>query len=97
MKESLHKNLAKRSLTSGNSDRKDLRLTSASDMISYTKSGYGKSLWTKDMNIEVIVLDYYKNIASVKVITKHYYEYLHLAKADKKWVIVNAIYEKNSQ
>ena len=36
------------------------------------------------MDIEVIVLDYYKNIASVKVVTKDYYEYLHLIKTDKK-------------
>ena len=97
MKNSLHKKLAKRSLELGYGGKKQLRLTSASDMISYTKVGYGKRLWTKDMDIEVIVLDFYKNIASVKVVTKDYYEYLHLAKTDKKWVIVNAIYENNSQ
>ena len=96
MKESLHKKLAKRSLMPGYGDKKELRLTSASDMISYTKTGYGERLWEKGMEIEVIVLDYYKNIASVKVITKDYYEYLHLIKTDKKWVILNAVYEKYS-
>ncbi len=52
-------------------------------------------LWENDMNIEVIVLDHFKDIAAVKVITKHYYEYLHLVRLGKKWVIVNALYEKN--
>ena len=96
MKQSIHKKLAKRSLNPGFGEKKDLRLTSASDMVTYTKEGYGKSLWAKDMDIEVIVLDYYNNIASVKVLTKHYYEYLHLANTGEKWVIVNALYEGNT-
>lgn len=96
MKASLHGKLAKRSLQSGYDTEKELRRTTASDMISFTKSGYGKRLWQKDLNIEVLVLDYHKNIASVKIVTPHYYEYLHLAKTDNHWVIVNALYEKNS-
>jgi len=95
MKASLHKKLAKRSLQAGHGNKKNLRLTSASDMIAYTQHGYGTGLWHEDMKIEVIVLDYFKDIASVKVITPHYYEYLHLAKIDKEWVIVNTLYEKN--
>lgn len=95
MKASLHKKLAKRSLQAGYGSKKELRLTSASDMIAYTQHGYGTGLWHEDMKIEVIVLDYFKDIASVKVLTPHYYEYLHLAKIDKEWVIVNTLYEKN--
>jgi len=96
MKESLHSNLAKRSLREASQGKNELRLTTASDMVSYTESGYGKNLWRENYNIEVIVLDYYKNIASVKVIAPHYHEYLHLVKTDDKWVIVNALYEKKS-
>ncbi len=96
MEESLHKKLAKRSIRFVSPNKKELGFTTASNMIWYTRDGYGKNLWRKDLKIEVIVLDYYKNIASVKVITPHYYEYLHIAKIDKKWVIVNALYETNS-
>lgn len=92
----LHRELAKRSLQSGYGPKKELRMTTAADMISWTKSGYGKSLWSKDMDIEVSVLDIYNNIACVKAVTKDYYEYLHLLKIDGKWVIVNALYDKNS-
>lgn len=95
MKASLHKKLAKRSLQAGYDSKKKLGLTSASDMIAFTQHGYGTGLWRKDMRIEVIVLDYFEDIASVKVVTPHYYEYLHLAKIDKEWVIVNTLYEKN--
>jgi len=96
MKQSLHKKLAKRSLQDSVSGKKLLRFTSASDMVWYTRGGYGENLWYDNLNIEVIVLDIYRDIASVKVITPHYYEYLHLVKHDEKWVILNALYERNS-
>ena len=96
MKLSLHKKLAKRSLQESVSGKKLLRFTSASDMIWYTRGGYGENLWHENLNIEVVILDFYKDIASVKVITPHYYEYLHLIKIEKKWVIINALYERNS-
>ena len=96
MKASLHKKLAKRSLQETHAARKDLRLTSASDMVAYTRGGYGERLWTEGSQIEVVVLDCFQNIASVKVITPHYYEYLHLAKTGPNWVIINALYEKNA-
>ncbi len=95
MKSSLHKKLAKRSLK-GLYGEVTLRHSTASDMIMFTKQGYGKSLWRKDHKIEVIVLDHYKNIASVKVVAPHYYEYLHLGKIEEKWVILNALYENKS-
>ena len=60
MKASLHTKLAKRSLQKGYGTQKDLRLTSASDMVSYTQQGYGSSLWREGMKIEGIVLDHFK-------------------------------------
>ncbi len=96
MKESLHPKLAKRSLREGYGGKKELRRTTAADMFLYTKGGYGENLWRKNFTIEVIVLDFYKNIASVKVIAPHYLEYLHLIKSDGKWVILNALYENKS-
>ncbi len=94
MEQSLHQDLAKRSLREGNGGKRELRHTTAADMVLYTKSGYGESLWEKNHNIEVVVLDFYKDIATVKVIAPHYLEYLHLIKQDNNWVIVNALYEK---
>ena len=94
MKKTLHKKLAKRSvktgLTKGNTT---LGFTSNSDMISYTRGGYGKQLWVEGLKIEVKILDRYEHIASVVVKTPDYYEYLHMVKLDKGWVIINALYE----
>ena len=92
MEESLHPKLAKRSLKSINGKIK-LRQTTASDMVNWTGSGFGKSFWSNTHKIEIVVLDFYKSVASVKVITPDYWEYLHLIKIDEKWVIVNVLYE----
>jgi hypothetical protein len=96
MKASLHKKLAKRSLQPGHGNKRQLRLTSASDMITYTQQAYGQGLWREGMQIDVIILDRFKDIASVKVVTPHYHEYLHMARMGDAWVIVNALYEKNN-
>ena len=97
MKESLHKKLAKRSLQYGYQNKAEIKHTKASHMISYTAGGIGKGLWTDGSRIEVSVLDHFKNIASVKVLTPHYNEYLHLVKIDNRWVIINALYESSVQ
>lgn len=95
MKASLHPNLAKRSLR-GESGTPELRHTSALDMICYTQDGYGATLRKKRQVIDVVVLDHYRSIASVKVVSPHYHEYLHLAKIEGRWMIVNALYERRS-
>jgi len=94
MKTSLHEKLAKRSLKTGlGKGSNTLGFTSASDMISYTRGGYGKQLWAEGVKIEITILDRHTNIASVLVKTPHYYEYLHMVKFEKGWFIINALYE----
>lgn len=93
MKQSLYKKLAKRNVKRGYGDTRVIGVTSRADMLSYTRGGYGKRLWEEGMKIRITVLDQHDNIASVKVVTPHYYEYLHLAKTGNGWVIVNTLYE----
>jgi hypothetical protein len=42
---------------------------------------------------EVTILDLADNIASVKVVSQPFVDYLHLAKLDGRWSIVNVLYE----
>jgi len=42
---------------------------------------------------EITVLDIADNIASVKVLSEPFVDYLHLAKLDGRWSIVNVLYE----
>ena len=93
MKKCLAKQLAKRNVKQGHGDTRVIGTTSRADMLSYTRSGYGKTLWQDGLEIKVSILDLHDNIASVKVVTPHYYEYLHLAKTGERWQIINALYE----
>ena len=95
MKGSLHKKLAKRSLK-GLYGESELRHVTRRDMVAFTSQGYGRGLWRKEYNIEVVVLDRYSDIASVKVVAPHYLEYLHLGKVASRWVIINTLYEKKA-
>jgi len=42
---------------------------------------------------DITILDLADNIASVKVVSEPFVDYLHLAKLDGKWSIVNVLYE----
>jgi len=41
----------------------------------------------------VTILDRFENAASVKVIASDWIDYLHLAKVDGRWVIINVLWE----
>ena len=46
-----------------------------------------------ERSIEITILDLADNIASVKVLSEPFVDYLHLARIDGRWSIVNALYE----
>jgi hypothetical protein len=62
-------------------------------MIGYVKQGGGKSYPREKLKNEVIILDIYKNIATVKALSAQYMDYIHLAKFNGKWMIVNVLWE----
>ncbi|UCE21911.1 MAG: nuclear transport factor 2 family protein [Candidatus Aminicenantes bacterium] len=66
-------------------------------MIGYVKQGGGKSFPREKLKNEVIILDIYKNTASVKAISAQFVDYLHLAKFDGKWMIVNILWELKTE
>jgi len=45
------------------------------------------------LDLGITVLDIADNIASVKVLSEPFVDYLHLAKLDGRWSIVNVLYE----
>ena len=50
------------------------------------RSQYGRT-------IEITILDLADNLASVKVVSEPFIDYLHLARLDGRWSIVNVLYE----
>lgn len=93
MARGLHPDLRKRSfrdLPGGGQVVNDLTYTT---MIAYTEKAFGaKSKKEGQINL-VEILDVSPTIASAKSVSPEFIDYLHLAKVDGKWRIVNVLWE----
>ena len=70
-----------------------LKHLSAEAMIGYTREGGGSTFPESEKVYEIEILDVFRDIANVKVSSYPYMDYLHLAKINGRWWIVNALYE----
>ena len=91
MRRCLHPKLVKRSVerdpTTGEGDLDEL---GAEWMVEATRNGRGKRHAREH---EVMVLDAFRDIASVKVASVPYVDYLHVARFGEQWLIVNVLWE----
>ena len=62
-------------------------------MLGYTRDGGGSGLQEYEKAYEVVILDVFRDIASAKVSSYLYMDYLHLAKIEGRWWILNCLYE----
>jgi len=65
----------------------------AEAMVQYTHNGGGSKLSDVEKSYEIVVLDVFRHIATVKVSSYPYMDYLHLAKIDGQWRIMNCLFE----
>jgi len=86
MQRALHPDLAKRGLVGAS-----LQPVSAKGLVDLTRNGVGKNQPGKKEK-EITVLDLSPTIASVKVVSDQFIDYLHLGKVRGKWVIINALW-----
>ncbi|NNE45905.1 MAG: hypothetical protein HKN37_04510 [Rhodothermales bacterium] len=92
MEKALHPDLAKRIvMTDPQQGRSHLRQMSALTLIQATS---GKSPTPdSERQQDVTILDIYGNTASVKVVATDWVDYLHVAKWNGEWKIVNVLWE----
>jgi hypothetical protein len=94
MERSLHPELAKRIvLTDAKTGRSRLEQMSALTLVQGTRTGHGKKTPLDKQQKDVTILDLYENSACVKVVAADWIDYLHVAKFNGKWVIVNVLWE----
>ena len=93
MTRALHPDLVKRVVRTLENGEPLLNSVSASNMIAYTRAGFGKGRANPDVPTEVHVLDATPVMASVKTVSHEFIDYLHLAKIDGEWKIVNVLWE----
>ncbi|HEY0319519.1 MAG TPA: nuclear transport factor 2 family protein [Pyrinomonadaceae bacterium] len=94
MEHALHPDLAKRIVrTDPKSGRSRLEQMSAMGLVQGVRAGYGKTTPKEKQQKDVTILDVYENAASVKVVAADWIDYLHMAKYNGRWVIVNVLWE----
>jgi len=98
MERALHPELAKRIVTTAiSSGRSVLDQMSAMTLIEGTRAGGGRSIPEGQRAKDVRVLDTFRNAASVRIDAASWVDYLHLARWNGRWVIVNVLWERKDE
>ena len=94
----VHPDLAKR-IARHDPQGKNGRLDHMGAMRLYqgVRSGYGKNTPKEKQLKDVTVLDIFGNTASVKAVMSDWIDYMHIAKMNGRWVIVNVLWEMKPQ
>ena len=91
---SLHPDLAKRIVRTHPESKADtLENMSAGRLAERWGSGDGKATPRQDQKKDIAVLDIHNGMASVKLEAAAWIDYMHLAKFNGRWVIVNVLWE----
>lgn len=93
MARAVHPELAKRIVNVDERGRYRLGQMSAMTLVEGTRAGGGKDTPESERRKDVRILDIYQNAASAKVDASYWVDYLHLAKWNGRWVIVNVLWE----
>ena len=93
MKSCLHPQLAKRSVVQDANGADVLREMNAEMLIAATARNYGKNPPADQRRADVKILEVYGNVASVRVMMQDWIDYLHVAKIDGTWKVVNVLWE----
>ena len=93
MERALHPDLAKRVVFTDEKGRSRLDQMSAMGLVQGVKRGGGKDTPKEKQQKDITILDVFGNAASVKAVMSGWIDYMHVAKVNGRWVIVNVLWE----
>lgn len=93
MERALHPELAKRIVRKDAQGNSRLDQMGAMALVQGVKRGFGKNTPQEKQIKDVTILDVYENAASVKIVASDWIDYLHIARANGRWVIINVLWE----
>jgi hypothetical protein len=94
MESCLHPQLAKRVVRRDpESGRVTLVNMSALELVQATRKGWGAKVPKEGQQKDIEILDVFGNVASVRATMSGWIDYMHLAKWNGRWVIVNVLWE----
>ncbi len=97
MERAVHPELAKRIVRTAQNGRSWLDQMSAMTLVHGVKRGGGKDTPVEQQQKDVFILDIFQNTASAKAIMSGWIDYMHLAKWNGEWKIVNVLWELKPQ
>ncbi len=89
MEKALYKDLVKRRFVSTD----EIWSVSFDEMLKLTKDGQGKIEDPSKGKVDITILDKTEKIATVKVLSETFTDYLHLIKVEGGWKIFNVLWE----
>jgi hypothetical protein len=93
MARALHPDLAKRMVYADSTGASHLDAMGAEDLIEGTRRGYGTDTPEAERRADVTILDVFGSAASVRADMRDWIDYLHLARWNGEWKIVNVLWE----
>jgi len=93
MERALHPDLAKRVVFTNDRGQSRLDQMSAMGLVQGVKRGGGKDTPKEKQQKDITILDVFGNAASVKAVMSGWIDYMHMAKVNGRWVIVNVLWE----
>lgn len=93
MERSLYPELAKRMFSKDEKGRSIFNHMGAMRLVQGTRRGGGKNTPSDKQRKDVTILDVFENTASVRADMSDWIDYMHMAKVEGKWVIVNVLWE----
>ncbi|MBA2430991.1 MAG: nuclear transport factor 2 family protein [Chthoniobacterales bacterium] len=93
MQRALHPDLAKRIVERGPDGKSELDHMTAEKLVEGVRRGGGKKTPPEKQQKDITILDVYEKIAAVKIVASGWVDYLHIAKYDDRWVIINVLWE----
>jgi hypothetical protein len=93
MARALHPQLAKRIVRTPPGGASTLGEMGAATLIGYTRNGGGRRTPVAQQRTDVRILDVFEGAASVRVDAGEWVDYLHLARWNGQWKIINVLWE----
>ena len=93
MERAVHPDLAKRIINADGRGRSVLGHQSAMTLVQSTRRGGGRETPAAERRSDVRILDIFGNTASVRVDAGAWVDYMHIAKWNGRWVIINVLWE----
>lgn len=93
MERALHPDLAKRIVRANPQGASQLQQMTSIQLVDAVKGGGGKRTPKEKQQKDVTILDVFGNTATVKLVAADWVDYMHMAKFNGRWVIVNVLWE----